>query len=157
MNRKLLVRLSAGVLFMMIGWIAYTQNPTAPPKLVINKIKDDLYEIENDGGNNAVYVTNEGVILIDDKFDRDHDQIVDLIKSVTTQPIKYVVSTHHHEDHSGGNIKMYTMGIEIISTANARKNILEHKQSNASALVAPARMRSTACVPRYSCARWRWR
>jgi len=140
MSRKLLVRLSAGVLFMMIGWIAYTQNPTAPPKLQINKVKDDLYEIENDGGNVAVYITNEGVILIDDKFDRDHEQIVDLVKSVTTEPIKYVLSTHYHEDHSGGNIKMYAMGVEIISTANSRRNILEHKQSNASNLVQPARI-----------------
>src|SRR5258708_9586260 len=118
MTRNLLARIPAAVLFPPIGWIAYTQNPTAPPKLQINKVKDDLFEIENDGGNVAVYVTNEGVILIDDKFDRDHDQIMDLVKSVTAQPIKYVVSTHHHEDHSGGNIKMFAMGLEIISTAN---------------------------------------
>lgn len=140
MNRKFVARLSAGVLFLMIGWIAYTQNQTAPPKLVINKVKDDLFEIENDGGNIGVYVTNEGVILIDDKFDRDHEQIMDLVKSVTNEPIKYVINTHYHEDHSGGNIKMYGMGVEIISTNTSRKNILEHKQSNASALVQPARI-----------------
>ena len=91
--------------------------------------------VEMDG-----FESNEGVILIDDKFDRDHDQIVDLVKSVTNQPIKYVISTHYHEDHSGGNIKMFAQGVEIISTANSRKNILEHKQSNATPLVAPARI-----------------
>jgi cyclase len=140
MSRKTLARLSAGLAFVLIGVVAYTQNQNQPPKLQINKVKDDLYEIENDGGNVAVYITNEGVILIDDKFDRDHDQIVDLVKSVTNQPIKYVISTHYHEDHSGGNIKMFAQGVEIISTANSRKNILEHKQSNATPLVAPARI-----------------
>jgi glyoxylase-like metal-dependent hydrolase (beta-lactamase superfamily II) len=90
-------------------------------------VKDDLYEIEGDGGNVAVYITDEGVILIDDKFDRDHQSIVDQVKSVTNQPIKYVINTHYHQDHSGGNAKFLPTA-EIISTAMARTNILEHKQ-----------------------------
>ncbi len=140
MSRKFVARLSAGALFLMIGWIAYTQNQGQPPKLMLNKVKDDLFEIEGDGGNVAFYITGEGVIMIDDKFDRDHDQIVENIKSVTNQPIKYVLSTHYHEDHSGGNAKMYAMNVEIISTMNSRKNILEHKQSNSSGMVVPARI-----------------
>ena len=66
------------------------------------------------------------MLLIDDKFEQDHDQIVAKVKSVTNQPIKYVISTHYHADHSGGNGKMLQMGsVQIISTANSRKNILE--------------------------------
>jgi hypothetical protein len=57
------------VLFLTLAWIAYTQNQAQPPKLTLNKVKDDLYEVEGDGGNVAVYITDEGVILIDDKFD----------------------------------------------------------------------------------------
>src|ERR1700722_16374741 len=109
-------RLSAGALFLALGWIAYTQNP-APGKLTLNKVKDDLYEIEGDGGNVAVYITDEGVILIDDKYDQDHDQIVSNVKSVTEKPIKYILSTHYHADHSGGNAKLLSTA-EIISTAN---------------------------------------
>jgi glyoxylase-like metal-dependent hydrolase (beta-lactamase superfamily II) len=109
MNRTLLLRLSVGILFLTGGWIAYTQNKGGPPQLKLNKVKGDLYEIEGDGGNVAVYVTNEGVILVDDKFDRDHDAIMKEIKSVTNQPVKYVLSTHYHEDHSGGNAKMFAI------------------------------------------------
>ncbi len=131
MRTALAVRIGAGALFLALGWIAYTQlaytqNP-APAKLKLNKVKDDLYEIEGDGGNVAVYITDEGVILIDDKFDRDHQQIVDNVKSVTSQPIKYVINTHYHQDHSGGNAQFLPTA-EVISTAMARKNILEHKQ-----------------------------
>src|SRR5580765_8189509 len=129
MNRTRIARLSAGLLFLLFCWIAYTQNQGQAPQLTINKVKDDLYNIEGDGGNVAVLVTSEGVILVDDKFDRDHDAIVAQIKSVTSQPVKYVLSTHHHADHSGGNGKFLSTA-EIISTANARNNILEHKQSN---------------------------
>jgi glyoxylase-like metal-dependent hydrolase (beta-lactamase superfamily II) len=126
MSRTTITRLSAAVLFLTLAWIAYTQNQ-APAKLAVNKVKDDLYEIEGDGGNVAVYITDEGVILIDDKFDRDHQSIVDSVKSVTNQPIKYVINTHYHQDHSGGNAQFLPTA-EVISTAMARSNIVAHKQ-----------------------------
>jgi glyoxylase-like metal-dependent hydrolase (beta-lactamase superfamily II) len=140
MNRRRIVRLAAASLFLLLAWVAYTQNQNQQPApLTMNKVKDDLYEIEGDGGNVAVLVTNEGVLLIDDKFDQDHDSIVAKVKSVTSQPVKYVINTHYHADHSGGNAKFLPTA-EIISTENARKNILEHKQSNAPPGVMPARI-----------------
>jgi cyclase len=139
MSRTLLVRFSAGMLFLLIAWIAYTQNQGQPPPLTINKVKEDLYEIEGDGGNVAVYVTSEGVIMVDDKYEPDFDNIVAKVKSVTSQPIKYILSTHHHADHSGGNTRFSSIA-EIISTANARANIVQHKQSNAPPNMVPARV-----------------
>jgi cyclase len=140
MNRTLVARLFTGVVLLTGCWIAYTQNEgKQPPALTLNKVKDDLYEIEGDGGNVAVYVTGEGVVLVDDKFDQDHENIVAKVKSVTDQPVKYVLSTHHHSDHSGGNARFLPTA-EIISTANARANIVEHKQPNAPPGIAPARV-----------------
>src|ERR1019366_132580 len=130
MNRKIVARVSAGVLFLLLASVAYIQSQNQPPKLTLNKVKDDLYEIEGDGGNVGVYITSEGVILIDDKYDQDHEGILAAVKQVTPLPVKYVISTHHHADHSGG----------IISTANARKNIVEKKQGNAPPGMTPARI-----------------
>ena len=143
MKRKLLVYVPAVILVLLIAVVGYTQNQKQPPQLKLNKIKDDLYEIEGDGGNVAVYITNEGVILVDDKFEMDHEQIMSNVKSVTNQPIKYVISTHYHADHSGGNAKMYAENAEIISTVNSHNNIVEHKQSNAPPGVVPARITFT--------------
>src|SRR5580704_5650676 len=137
MSRTLIARILAGALLLTGCWIAYMQNQGPPPALTLNKVKDDLYEIEGDGGNVAVYVTSEGVILVDDKFEQDHEGIMEKVKSVTSQPVKYVITTHHHSDHSGGNVKF--MGTaEIISTANARANIIEHKQPGAPDSMTPA-------------------
>lgn len=139
MSRTLLVRASAGLLMLLISWVAYTQNQGQPPQLTISKVKDDLHSIAGDGGNVAVLVTGEGVILVDDKFERDFEPIMAHVKSVTSQPVKYVFTTHHHADHSGGNVKFLPTA-EIISTANARKNIVERKQPNAPANLTPARI-----------------
>jgi glyoxylase-like metal-dependent hydrolase (beta-lactamase superfamily II) len=143
MSRTFLLRFSAGIVFLLGAWMAYTQNQgNQPPQLKVNKVKEDLYEIEGDGGNVAVYVTNEGLILIDDKFDRDHDAIVAQIKSFSNQPVKYIISTHYHEDHSGGNGKFLSTA-EVISTANARANIVNRVQSNRAGDVQPARVTFT--------------
>ena len=80
MNRIALVRLCGAALFLLGSWAAYTQNPPAAGRLTVDKVKDDLYEIVGDGGNVAVYVTGEGVIMIDDKYGRDFDQIVEKVK-----------------------------------------------------------------------------
>jgi glyoxylase-like metal-dependent hydrolase (beta-lactamase superfamily II) len=142
MSRTLVVRLSATFLALGCAWVAYTQAPQgkdgkqqakqASNKL--NKITDDLYEIEGDGGNVAVYITNEGVIVVDDKFEYDFNDIMAKIKSVTAQPVKYVLNTHHHGDHTGSNAQ-FPQATEIISTANARKNMIDGKQPGAPRVV----------------------
>jgi cyclase len=117
-------------LFLLLAGLAYTQTQTAPPELKVNKLNDNFYEIEGDGGNVSVRVTREGVILGDVKHERDHDALVAAIQSVTSQPIKYIFNTHYHDDHSGGNAK-FLPTIEIISTPNTRLHLLEHKRPNA--------------------------
>ena len=110
------------------AWLTYTQNQPAPPSASgIQKLKDDLYVIGVTkgvgAGNVAVEVTGEGVILVDDMFDRNHDEILEKLRTVTDKPIKYVLNTHQHDDHSGGNAKMLAMNAEVISHRNARANM----------------------------------
>jgi glyoxylase-like metal-dependent hydrolase (beta-lactamase superfamily II) len=142
MRSKVLPIVLAAVIGASLASIQALTQQQPPPQLKINKVKDDLFEIEGDGGNVAVLVTREGVLLIDDKYDQDHDQIISNVKSVTDQPIKYVINTHYHADHSGGNAKFLSTA-QIISTANSRANILQHKQIGNTADVAPARFTFT--------------
>ncbi len=114
----------------------------ADVQLTIEEVTDNLYNIVGSGGNVAALVTNEGVILIDDKFEQNYDQIMENVRSVTNQPVRYVINTHYHADHSGGNSRFLPVA-EVISTRNARTNILENRQSNAPPGVQPARLAFT--------------
>jgi glyoxylase-like metal-dependent hydrolase (beta-lactamase superfamily II) len=108
-------------------WAAYTQNAKPPGPLRIANVKGDLYMISGEGGNVAAYVTREGVVLVDDMFDRNHADILAQVKSVTSQPIRYVINTHQHDDHAGGDFKMLPIA-EVVAHKNARANLTDIKQ-----------------------------
>jgi glyoxylase-like metal-dependent hydrolase (beta-lactamase superfamily II) len=107
-------------------WLAWAQNPPQP--LNLQKVTDNLYVIIGDGGNSAFMPTSEGVILVDDKFAADAPQIVAKVKSVTDKPIRYVLNTHQHPDHTGGNEALLAANAEIIIQKNARANMVSGKQ-----------------------------
>ena len=125
MGRTHVVRIVPVILVLAGAWVAYTQTPR--PAFQIQKVKGDLYMLSGEGGNVAVYVTGEGVILVDDMFDRDHDAILAQVKSVTDQPIKYVLNTHQHDDHAGGDFKMLPIA-EVIAHKNVRANLIAKRQ-----------------------------
>ncbi|HUF75994.1 MAG TPA: MBL fold metallo-hydrolase [Longimicrobiales bacterium] len=96
-------------------------------ELTIEQVKDGLYVILGSGGNVGVRVTDEGVILVDDKFPQNFQDIQRLVRTVSDQPVRYVLNTHHHGDHSGGNIEY--LGIaEVIAHQNARDNMVRANQ-----------------------------
>jgi glyoxylase-like metal-dependent hydrolase (beta-lactamase superfamily II) len=128
MSKALLTRSIAGAAVCLGAWVAYTQNQPAAQPLKVNKITNDLYELEGDGGNVAVYLTDEGVIVVDDKYERNYNDIMDNIKKLTDKPVRYVLNTHQHGDHTGGNEKMKGNGVQVIAHRNARVNMVAGKQ-----------------------------
>src|SRR3954454_21692585 len=117
-------RLSLVLVAVAVLWLAWAQNQ-APAQLTLEKVTDSLYVIVGSGGNVAFVPTAEGVILIDDKFPQDNPQIVAKVKSITDKPIRYVLNTHHHGDHTGGNPALLAANAEIILHRNARTNMVK--------------------------------
>jgi glyoxylase-like metal-dependent hydrolase (beta-lactamase superfamily II) len=116
------------ILLLILATLAvYAQTAKPPGPLRIAQVKDSLYMISGEGGNVAAYVTSEGVILIDDMFDRNHADILAQVRSITEQPIKYVVNTHQHDDHAGGDLKMLSIA-EVVAHENVRANLSDIKQ-----------------------------
>lgn len=109
-------------------YTAWTQQPPAEPPLTVTRIADDLHVIAGAGGNIGVLTTDEGVILIDDKFERNVDGILEKVKSISSKPIRYVLNTHLHGDHTGGNAKIAALtGAVLFAHANARAFMVEKK------------------------------
>ena len=131
MKNKLTARLwlAAVMVAAMCGVYLHAQFGNAPSKLNTIKITDDLFVIHNDfvPGNTTALVTNDGVLLVDDKFEIDFPNIVAEVKKLTNQPIKYVVNTHHHGDHSGSNPKMEAMNVQVVASEQARENMVDGK------------------------------
>ena len=126
MQRSTGIRLAGLTLAIAGVWTALTQQPPATP-LTVEKIADDLHIIVGSGGNVGVLTTSEGVILIDDKFERNVPEILAKVKSITSQPIKYVINTHQHGDHTGGNQSLMTSA-EIFAHKNAAANMVTGNQ-----------------------------
>ncbi len=126
--RKTLIRLLSGLILSGALWLAYTQGQQ-PSKQELVKVKDDLYVIHNDfvPGNTTAFLTNEGVILVDDKFEVDYPSIIAELKKITDKPIRYVINTHYHGDHSGSNAKMQALGAQVVASEMARENMVDGK------------------------------
>jgi glyoxylase-like metal-dependent hydrolase (beta-lactamase superfamily II) len=132
MKKNAIARLSLALAMVAAMCVAYVhaQFGNAPAKLNTVKIADDLFVIHNDfvPGNTTALVTSEGVVLVDDKFEIDFPNVVAEVKKLTPLPIKYVINTHHHGDHSGSNAKMQALNVQVIASEQARENMMDAKQ-----------------------------
>lgn len=124
LKMKFFQRFTIALLVVFFGSLALAQTQAS---LSIEQVKAGLYIIIGSGGNVGVRVTNAGVILIDDKYPQNFDEIQSLVASVSDLPVRYVINTHHHGDHSGGNAG-YIQIAEIIAHKNARENMIRGDQ-----------------------------
>jgi glyoxylase-like metal-dependent hydrolase (beta-lactamase superfamily II) len=95
-------------------------NRPPPPPMKIEKVKPDLYFITGGGGNSELRVTKAGALLVDTKNlnDKDYGDLMRLIGETTKEPVKIVVDTHHHADHTGNNEKFLAAGAQVIGQEN---------------------------------------
>ena len=88
----------------------------------IEKVAENLYFIFGAGGNTAVYVAADGVVLVDTKNPNNGQAILDQVRSVTPKPIRYIINTHTHGDHNGSNI-FFPLGVEVVTQENTEANM----------------------------------
>src|SRR6185503_200816 len=83
----------------------------------IRLLKPDLYMITGGGANTLVRVTPAGLIVVDTKNpgDENFNRVMEEIRSVTNQPVKFVINTHHHPDHVGNNQKFVDAGAQVVA------------------------------------------
>ncbi|MAM69724.1 MAG: hypothetical protein CMP91_01080 [Gammaproteobacteria bacterium] len=113
---------------VLLGSFAAAQPQ--PSELTLVEVQDDLYVISNPfvPGNVTVLLTDEGVIMVDNKFAWDYDNMMAMIGTLTDQPVKYVINTHYHGDHTGGNEQAQNDGTVVVASENARLKMIEASQ-----------------------------
>jgi len=90
----------------------------------IKMLKPNLYEITGGGANTLIRITNQGLIVVDTKNppnpptaaeSDNYNRVMEEIRSVTNQPVKYVINTQHHPDHVGNNQKFIDAGAQVVA------------------------------------------
>jgi cyclase len=104
--------------------------PAAAPQRDFSKtvikttdLGDNTYMLEGEGGNITVAVGQDAVIMVDSEFAPLHDRIKAAIEKVTNLPIKYLVDTHFHGDHTGGNALFHKDGAIVVAQINVRNRL----------------------------------
>ena len=87
------------------------------------KAADGIYMLTGKGGNIGLAVGTDGVFLVDDQFAPLTDRIQAAITQVSDKPVKFVLNTHWHPDHTGGNENLGSSGTVIVAHDNVRKRL----------------------------------
>lgn len=93
-----------------------------------------LYMLEGAGGNIGLSVGDDGAFVIDDEFAPLSEKIMKAIKAVTKKPVEFVLNTHFHGDHTGGNEPFGEAGAMIVAQDNVRKRLSDDEKTGPHAL-----------------------
>ena len=105
--------------------VVASQQAAEKPKLIeVEKLRDNLFVLRGGGGNTGVFITTNGVVVVDTKNPGWGQPILDKIKELTPKPITHVINTHTHGDHVSGNVEFPTT-VEIVAQANTAANMKE--------------------------------
>jgi cyclase len=93
-----------------------------PPVGKAEKITDNLYWLQGAGGNTAIFVASDGVVLVDTKLANNGQAILDQVKAVTDKPVMHIINTHTHGDHNGSN-QFFPATVDIVTQENTATNM----------------------------------
>jgi glyoxylase-like metal-dependent hydrolase (beta-lactamase superfamily II) len=125
------------------GVSAQAEAPAAAPQqqqeivVTATKLGGNVYGIDGQGGRMAALVGAEGVLLVDAQFPRVSDKIVAAIKNVSPAPLRFLVNTHVHGDHTGGNENFAKLGITILGRPALRAQLLNPRPAPGNGQVPP--------------------
>lgn len=109
--------------------IGYAQGRFDNVKIKIEPVSDNIYMLQGAGGNIGISVGEDGVFMIDDQFAPLSDKIITAIKAISDKPVTFLVNTHFHGDHSGGNANFEAAGAMIVAHNNVRKRLESNKNT----------------------------
>jgi len=122
----LFLLVSLGSLSVALGSYLQPQGGGQPQARVVEveKLKDNLFMLKGGGGNTAVFIGTNGVVVVDTKNPGWGQPILDKIKELTPKPVTTIINTHTHGDHVSGNVE-FPATVEVITQDNTKANMLK--------------------------------
>ena len=114
-----------GVLLAFEPFVGGQNQDFSKVQIKVTKVSGNVYMLEGDGGNIAASVGEDGIVIVDDQFAPLADKIQAALKDlkITDKPVRFVINTHYHGDHTGGNEPFANSGSTVIAQDNVRKRL----------------------------------
>ena len=126
MNRKI-SRWQPLWMFALLFFKAITstaqQQDFSKVQIKVTNVSGNIYMLEGAGGNIAASVGDDGIVIVDDQFAPLAEKIQAALKGITDKPVRFVINTHYHGDHTGGNAPFSQTGSTVIAQDNVRKRL----------------------------------
>ena len=110
--------------FALMAVYANAQQDFSNVQIKANKISNNFYTLDGQGGTIGLLAGPDGVFMVDAQFAPLHDKIMGAIRQITPAPVKFVVNTHVHGDHTGGNEGMGKEGATILARGSLRNRLM---------------------------------
>lgn len=127
-NRALLAIILAG-----LAASAFAQGRFDDVTIKTHHVRDNVYMLEGEGGNIGVSVGEDGILIIDDQFAPLADKIRAALSDLDKGDLEFVLNTHHHGDHTGGNA-VFGKEAHIVAHDNVRKRLAASQNVDKDAL-----------------------
>ena len=101
---------------------ALAQDNTSDNKLEVQHVAGSVYMLIGPGGNIGATVGEDGILIVDDKYDHTVDKVKNTLKNFDGGPLRFILNTHYHGDHTGGNAEL-GKSATIIAHTNIRKRL----------------------------------
>jgi cyclase len=118
--KRITVAALAGAAMLTVGTANAQQPDFSKAEIKTTDLGNKTYMLEGVGGNITVAVGTDGIIMVDTQFAPLHDKIKAAIEKISPLPVKYVINTHYHGDHTGGNAAFHKEGATIVAQDNIR-------------------------------------
>ena len=118
MNYRLINCLSAIFAILLSAGAQAQEDQFAGVEIITHEVAPGIYMLEGMGGNIGVSVGEDGVFMIDDQFAPLTDKITAAVAALSAQPIRFLINTHWHYDHTGGNENLGKQGALIVAHDN---------------------------------------
>lgn len=138
LNKQLLKTIMVIAILLSFLTTTFSQDGFDKVEIKTEKLTDNIYVLFGAGGNIAILTGEDGVFMIDDQFAPLSEKISAAIAKISDQPVKYLLNTHWHGDHTGGNENFAKKGATILAHKNVRKRLTQGLTRSPEAVTPPS-------------------